>query len=652
MKNKIKKIIFLLIALLLILSIYLPSISRADEAKDDEEKKEEEKPIVLRTITISTLEELVNFSKECAYASYSKGLTVLLKSDIDLTGTEFESIPIFYGIFDGENHKISGLKIEDIGSIMGLFSTVQSGAKIKRLKVNGVIKPDGTKSSVGMIAGRNFGTIVDCTASGSVTGDTDIGGIVGVNGNTGSVERCISRTFVTGFLHTGGIVGRNEGSITICTNNGQVNVTQQNIKLEVKNAGIDDIESLIVIANEQNVSAINDISDTGGIVGRSKGIITGCINNGEIGYNHVGYNTGGIVGIHDGIISGCRNYGKIYGRKDIGGIVGQFEPDIKLKYGEDTKKTVDEELQGFNSLFKTITRQINTSSKDINNGASEINDAIGVMNNSMKKANEQLSDVEVFREISASSVKIREANNKLIDANKDFDAKANVEMAIINKGVKDIRNELATLSGASDGVVTNARDKIAVHTNNIEKESNSINSERDHITDTLEAVQNFSNRINIIVSDPTLSLDEKKEQTKAEIDKIKNVDINSVPRSLEKISNSCDTITSECNGIKNEIVTASGATDTNWVAANPKMNQSADDITSAAGRLKNSADSFHSIAVVEAAIIDKEITNIENLSKEYFESREEVYDTVIKQLAVVNKSVKDMTDKGSKNSTA
>lgn len=646
MKNKIKRIIFLLIALLLLASILIPTVSRADE-NDEVEQGVEEPVIELRTINISTVDEFISFGQSCAYDSYSKGLTVLLDNDINLSGVNFEAIPIFYGTFDGQNHTISGINIDEIGSLMGLFCTVESGAKIKRLKVQGTINPTGTKSSVGMIAGRNLGTIVDCSASGSVTGDTDIGGITGINEETGSVERCVTRVSVTGFLHTGGIVGRNEGAISSCTNNGDVNITQQDSKLEV-----DSLDGLAMIANERNVSAINDVSDTGGIVGRSKGTITGCINNGQVGYNHVGYNSGGIVGIQDGIISGCRNYGTIYGRKDIGGIVGQFEPDITLKYGEDTKKTVDEELQSLNRLFKVLSKQINNSSQDMYNGVNDINGALGVIEGSMKDANEQLSDVEVFRMITTSATKIRESNNKLIDANNEFDTKADAEMTIIQKGVSDIRNELATISGATDSAVINARDQIGIHTDNIESQCTKINSERQHITDTLNTVQNFSSRINTIVADMTLSFDEKKEQIKSEIKKIQDTNINSVPKCLEKISSSCDVITEECNSIKNEIVAASGATDTNWVAASPKINQSADDISDAAGRLKVESNSFHSIAVVESVIIDKEITNIENISNQYFDSREDVYDTVVKQMAVVNKNVKDMADKGSQNSSA
>ena len=76
----------------------------------------------------------------------------------------------------------------------------------------------------------------------------------------------------------------------------------------------------------------DDAQDTGGIAGRSSGTITGSVNHGEIGYPHTGYNVGGIAGRQNGSVVGCENYGSIWGRKDVGGIVGQFEPYTCLLY--------------------------------------------------------------------------------------------------------------------------------------------------------------------------------------------------------------------------------------------------------------------------------------------------------------------------------
>lgn len=78
----------------------------------------------------------------------------------------------------------------------------------------------------------------------------------------------------------------------------------------------------------------------GGIAGNSSGVISSCTNYGTIGYNHTGYNVGGIAGSQNGKILNCTNEGDIYGRKDVGGIVGQAEPYIESEYLQDRIDTI------------------------------------------------------------------------------------------------------------------------------------------------------------------------------------------------------------------------------------------------------------------------------------------------------------------------
>ena len=144
------------------------------------------------------------------------------------------------------------------------------------------------------------------TVTGDVTGDEDVGALVGVNGSSGVVRSCTNRASVTGNTNSGGIAGRNEGMIQSCTNLGEVNTGG-------------------------NDAATN----SGGIAGRNTGTVADCTNHAAVGYAHTGYNTGGIAGIQNGALLRCFNDGEILGRKDVGGIVGQFEPYVTLTYGED-----------------------------------------------------------------------------------------------------------------------------------------------------------------------------------------------------------------------------------------------------------------------------------------------------------------------------
>ena len=81
-------------------------------------------------------------------------------------------------------------------------------------------------------------------------------------------------------------------------------------------------------------------------------------NRGTVGYVHVGYNVGGIAGRQNGYLSGCKNYGEVYGRKDVGGIVGQLEPFTVLQYSESSVLSLSDDL---NTLEKMIDELIGES---------------------------------------------------------------------------------------------------------------------------------------------------------------------------------------------------------------------------------------------------------------------------------------------------
>ena len=141
----------------------------------------------------------------------SRGKTVTLKDDIDLSGTDFSPVPIFLGTFDGGGHTVRGVRITDTGSAIGLFRYIEQGASVMNLNVVGNVFPKGSASSIGGIAGENSGSIRDCTFLGSVRGESSIGGIVGNNTTSGTVINCSSSGFIYGKSATGGVAGYNSG---------------------------------------------------------------------------------------------------------------------------------------------------------------------------------------------------------------------------------------------------------------------------------------------------------------------------------------------------------------------------------------------------------------------------------------------------------
>ena len=305
-------------------------------------------PVEIETIKISNVDEFLEFVDNCKLNTWSDNKEILLTSDISLVGKEFDGIPDFGGVFDGQGHTISEINISKGQSYVGLFIHVEKNAVIQNLNVSGSVIPTGSPVIIGGIAGENYGLIKDCSFKGVVKGNDYVGGIVGMNQLSGNVSFCTSEGFISGVHFTGGICGENMGNIANCRNEAMVNTTNTDTEIT-----IDSMESLNKVLslikngiNKEDDEASSDVtvSDTGGIVGLSIGIVSRCINNGEIGYEHVGYNVGGIAGRQSGYLYSCSNNGKIKGRKDVGGIVGQAEPYIQVDLASDIAYQLSEAI--------------------------------------------------------------------------------------------------------------------------------------------------------------------------------------------------------------------------------------------------------------------------------------------------------------------
>lgn len=283
------------------------------------------------TVTIATVQDWIDFSKQCTRDTWSQGITVELTADLDLSGSDFEPVPIFQGTFHGNGHTISGFSFHKKGSRVGLFRTLTSSAVVEDLTVEGNLTPQGSASQAGLLVGENYGTVRRCSVKGSVTGQEDIGGLVGLNGESGCIQSCTSAASVTGVTNVGGIAGQNLGTVENGTNTGEIN-TQP---------------------DQETPTSV------GGIAGLSRGTIRNCANSGLVGYQHVGYNMGGIAGLQSGEVSGCTNTAAVKGRKDVGGIVGQFEPNTSLTYGASPSEQLSESLSALFAQMERFADQIN-----------------------------------------------------------------------------------------------------------------------------------------------------------------------------------------------------------------------------------------------------------------------------------------------------
>lgn len=117
----------------------------------------------------------------------------------------------FSGVLDGNGYKISGIFIDSGENGAGLFLNMHG--TVKNLYVKGDIS---SKSSVGIVAAKNYGIIEGCSASGNVYAKNNYGG--GICGeNYGEIKNCLSAVYsVETGAYSGGIAGRNSGEIEKC----------------------------------------------------------------------------------------------------------------------------------------------------------------------------------------------------------------------------------------------------------------------------------------------------------------------------------------------------------------------------------------------------------------------------------------------------
>lgn len=345
---KRKKIVLYLLTAAMVTSMLPCNLAETIRVKNDmrvvnaaenttQEKDDTEEDVVYEEIAIGTVEELKELAEKCHDDAWSANKYIRLTQDINLTGSGFSYIPVFNGYFDGNGHTIEGYSYAQDGYDIGFFRYIGENAIVNDLTIRGNVTGADEKQCIGGFCGVNRGTIRNCVFQGMVSGKTETGGIAGINESTGVIQLCTMKGRVSGYYYTGGIAGKNYGMINNCTNYANINDSGEWVEQDDENS-LDIFQD--ISANSLNVKLQSGV-DTGGIAGYSKGTVTRCSNHGIIGYERTGYNIGGIVGRQSGVVSFCTNKGTVYGRKDIGGIVGQIEPYIELDEAESVRSEVN-----------------------------------------------------------------------------------------------------------------------------------------------------------------------------------------------------------------------------------------------------------------------------------------------------------------------
>jgi len=219
-------------------------------------------------------------------------INITLDKNIDLTGKVWKPIGTDYdnaytGTFDGGGHTITGLTVTTNDEYAGLFGYLSNfnnaAGTVKNVVMDGIqITCNHRSGYAGGVVGYSWGTIENCSVSGSVSATVSVGGVVGVQ-RDGSITGCSSSATVKGTLYAGGVAGwTNFGAtLTACYATGNV---------------------IIEIAPTQNISG-------GGLVGFNDGIsLLSCYATGNVtstgsstGYLHIG----GFLGDNYTTVTAC-----------------------------------------------------------------------------------------------------------------------------------------------------------------------------------------------------------------------------------------------------------------------------------------------------------------------------------------------------------
>ena len=240
---------------------------------------------------LMNIAELVNGGKS--------DINITIDTDIDLTGKDWTPIGTDYdnsykGTFDGGGHTITGLTFTTNDKYAGLFGYLNRAGTVKNVVMKDVQITNNRSWSAfaGGVAGYSWGTIENCSVSGSVSGTVYVGGVVGAQIG-GSITGCSSSATVKGTVDVGGVAGQTNSSATLtaCYATGNV-IIEINPKKNIAGGslvGMNAGSSLLACYATGNVTSTG--SSTGnvhifGLLGDNYTTVTACYwkNNQERGY--------------------------------------------------------------------------------------------------------------------------------------------------------------------------------------------------------------------------------------------------------------------------------------------------------------------------------------------------------------------------------
>ena len=223
-------------------------------------------------------------------------INITLDKNIDLTGKGWTPIGTSFdnsykGTFDGGGHTITGLTVTTNDQFVGLFGYLNRAGTVKNVVMEGIqITSNHMFGCTGGVVGYSWGTIENCSVSGSVSGTDCVGGVVGSQ-KAGSIIGCCTSATVKGTHYVGGVAGEKWDTMTACyaTGNVTLEIASQKNLYGGGVVGLNGGSRVLACYATGNVTSTGSSTGNvhiGGLFGDSYTTVTACYwkNNQERGY--------------------------------------------------------------------------------------------------------------------------------------------------------------------------------------------------------------------------------------------------------------------------------------------------------------------------------------------------------------------------------
>ena len=232
-------------------------------------------------------------------------INITLGKNIDLTGKGWTPIGTNYekrykGTFDGRGHTIKGLTITTNDQFVGLFGYLDKAGTVKNVVMEGIQITSNhvlMSGNTGGVVGYSWGTIENCSVSGSVSGTNCVGGVVGSQ-KAGSIIGCSSSAIVKGTRYVGGVAGEKWGTMTACYATGNVTL-EINSPQDLSGGGVvglnggSTVLACYATGNVNSKGSNTGNVHIGGLFGDNYTVVTACYwkNNQEQGFDRNQHST-------------------------------------------------------------------------------------------------------------------------------------------------------------------------------------------------------------------------------------------------------------------------------------------------------------------------------------------------------------------------